>query len=356
MLDGTIGELTPFSTAGRHSISGLSSGAFMTVQLHIAHSADYVGAGVIAGGPYRSAETFRAASFTVPTSCILNSLYIAMTPLTEVTAPDVPRLVALTRATPDIDDPAHLKGQRLYIFTGTADRVVNQHAVRKTRDYYLELGVDPADLIFVDDVAAGHSIITMNPEDNDLGANQPPYINRGDFVQSHAILDHIYPEATLPGRQAPKPARGELRRFEQAAFLPPDLVHFASMAPFGYVYIPSAVREGAEAIGVHVAIHGCKQGYSYVNFVNGRADMLNQAPYGGRYVTSTGYMEWAEANNLIVLFPQVGGHDDNDNQNPDGCWDWWGYSSPDPDRPDYYSQNAPQIHAIQAMVRRLAGA
>ena len=40
----------------QNSISGLSSGAFMTVQLHLAHSAKFVGAGIIAGGPYRCAN------------------------------------------------------------------------------------------------------------------------------------------------------------------------------------------------------------------------------------------------------------------------------------------------------------
>ena len=39
------------------SVSGLSSGAFMTVQLHLAHSATFVGAGIIAGGPFRCAES-----------------------------------------------------------------------------------------------------------------------------------------------------------------------------------------------------------------------------------------------------------------------------------------------------------
>ena len=31
------------------SVSGLSSGAFMTVQLHLAHSSMFIGAGVVAG-------------------------------------------------------------------------------------------------------------------------------------------------------------------------------------------------------------------------------------------------------------------------------------------------------------------
>ncbi|HET9642178.1 MAG TPA: hypothetical protein VFP68_02185, partial [Burkholderiaceae bacterium] len=47
---------------GESSVSGLSSGAFMTVQLHLAHSSSFVGAGVIAGGPFRCAQTYRAAA------------------------------------------------------------------------------------------------------------------------------------------------------------------------------------------------------------------------------------------------------------------------------------------------------
>ena len=43
---------------GKNSISGLSSGAFMTVQLHLAHSSRFCGAGIVAGGPYRCAESF----------------------------------------------------------------------------------------------------------------------------------------------------------------------------------------------------------------------------------------------------------------------------------------------------------
>src|SRR5882724_8023369 len=34
------------------SVSGLSSGAYMAVQLQVAYSASIIGAGVIAGGPY----------------------------------------------------------------------------------------------------------------------------------------------------------------------------------------------------------------------------------------------------------------------------------------------------------------
>ena len=38
------------------SVSGLSSGAFMASQFHIAHSRIVIGAGIVAGGPYACAE------------------------------------------------------------------------------------------------------------------------------------------------------------------------------------------------------------------------------------------------------------------------------------------------------------
>ncbi|CUH78283.1 hypothetical protein [Tropicibacter naphthalenivorans] len=351
MLDSTVSDLGSYQTQGKHSISGLSSGAFMTVQLHIAHSSSFVGAGVIAGGPYRAAETFRGAAMTVPTSCILNSLYIAMTPLTPATAPDTEKLLGMAQETEDIDDLAHVAGQRMYIFTGTRDTVVNQFAVRSTHAFYEALGVRGDAMMFVDDIEAGHSIITMNPEDNPLDANRPPYINKGEFIQSHELLRHIYGPLAAPADAR----KGDLIRFEQKDFVPKSLRE-ASMAEFGYAYIPSRVASGeAQALGVHIALHGCKQGYAYVDFINGRADIRNQPPYGTRYVTSTGYLEIAEANDLIVLFPQVDGGDDNAVQNPEGCWDWWGYCSDDPNNPDYYSRSAVQIQALYAMLTRLTG-
>ena len=119
--------------------------------------------------------------------------------------------------------------------------------------------------------------------------------------------------------------------------------------------LPSAVLAGRAQARVHIALHGCKQGYNYVNYVRGLPDTANQPPYGNRYITTTGYNHIAESNDIIVLYPQVEGSDGGDLQNPDGCWDWWGYSSPTPRNPDYYSKNAVQIRAIAAMLERLGG-
>jgi hypothetical protein len=336
-----------------NSVSGLSSGAFMTVQLHLAHSASFSGAGIIAGGPFRCAETHQAPGLmTTEDANIENSLYICMNPLIPQTAPDARRQAQLARETAGagmIDDVANLADDRLYIFTGSEDDVVFSDVVARTRRFYELLGVSPDNIAYEDSVPAGHSIITDNPEDSMLETNQPPYINNGGFMQSHQILRHIYDDLK-PAADHPV---GQLLRFDQSEFFAGDEAR-ASMSRFGYVYIPSRVAAGkVSEPRVHIALHGCKQGYNYSNYVNGRADIADQPPYGNRYFTTTGYNHIAESNDIIVLYPQVEGMDTAEVQNPDGCWDWWGYTSQSVQAPDYYSREAVQIKAIHRMLARL---
>lgn len=336
---------------GESSVSGLSSGAFMTVQLHLAHSASFMGAGIIAGGPFRCAESFRAAALLAEDAFVQNALYICMNPLVPQTGPNAAKLAQLARDTAaqgEIDPIEHLADDRIYIFTGSQDKVVYSDVVARTREFYEHLGVRPDRIVYVDDIPAGHSIITDNPEDSPLRSNQPPYINQGGFMQSHDILRHIHGPLQPPAERL----SGRLVRFDQSEFF--NEQPRASMSRFGYAYVPRAVEEGAPA-RVHIALHGCKQGYNYVDYVNGRADTKNSPPYGNRYITTTGYNHIADSNDIIVLYPQAEGTDDGATQNPDGCWDWWGYTSPDPLNPDYYAKRAIQISAIHGMLRRLGG-
>jgi len=61
-------------------------------------------------------------------------------------------------------------------------------------------------------------------------------------------------------------------------------------------------------------------------------------------VENTGYLEWAGANNIVILFPQAKAN----TFNPKGCWDFWGYTGV-----DYASNLGVQPHAIKKMVERL---
>jgi poly(3-hydroxybutyrate) depolymerase len=81
---------------------------------------------------------------------------------------------------------------------------------------------------------------------------------------------------------------------------------------------------------VHVVFHGCNQS---------RKDVGDALTHG------TDYADWAETNNIIVLFPQAA----PSTLNPLTCWDWWGYTGL-----DFYTRNAPQIKAVNAMIEAVA--
>jgi hypothetical protein len=82
------------------TVSGLSSGAYMAVQMHVAYSATFhTGAGIVAGGPYY---------------CAQDSLVTATGPcMTHSSSTQVPTLVATTNSwagAGSIDPVANLAG------------------------------------------------------------------------------------------------------------------------------------------------------------------------------------------------------------------------------------------------------
>jgi poly(3-hydroxybutyrate) depolymerase len=82
---------------------------------------------------------------------------------------------------------------------------------------------------------------------------------------------------------------------------------------------------------VHVVFHGCRQG-------------LEQSETGETFVRQSGYADWADSNRMIILFPQAA----NSTFNPNGCWDWWGYTGA-----DFLAKEAPQMRTVKAMLERL---
>ena len=123
--------------------------------------------------------------------------------------------------------------------------------------------------------------------------------------------------------------------FDQAEFVTGNDPGRYSMADIGHVYVPSACRSGDAECRLHVAVHGCLQSSERI---------------GDAYYSGAGYNGWAEANDIIVLYPQVV-ISDLLPLNPEGCWDFWGYSAV-----YYYHKDAPQMAAIDGMVDRLVGA
>jgi hypothetical protein len=313
------------------SVSGLSSGAFMATQFHLAYSASLVGAGVIAGGPFYCAGSVPGAPF------LETAMTICMSPAIGE-GPDPAFLLQQAQIfaqEKEIDTLDHLKRSKVYLFSGSADKTVLTKVVDQTYAFYKLAGVPLENIKYVSNVAAGHSIITNRSQDTSCALTAAPYINDCHFMQSHDILRHIYGDLKPPVRQL----SGKILKFNQKKFTGSFASrYFSSMSDDGYLYVPKSCE--TETCKVHVVFHGCEQG---------------AAKIGDLFYRGTGYNEMADSNNMIVLYPQVESRAlFFPPYNPKGCWDFWGYSSMNFFAPKFYAKTAVQMQAVKSMLDQLA--
>lgn len=308
------------------TVSGLSSGAFMTTQLYVTNSEIMSGAGVIAGGPYLCALSWAFQSH------ISNATGSCMNPLTTSSGPNTPNLISLTKKLSEegkIDPVENLKDDRIYLFSGKSDHTVTTTVMDQTYQYYLDLGISENAIKYVKTVDAGHAIVTTKFGNKDCSVTKEPFINDCDIYQAQDILEHLYGNLKKPVR---KPTQ-DIVEFNQTAFIDAENT---SMSESAFLYVPKNCKKGG--CRLHVVFHGCLQGYKVI---------------GDEYYSDTGYNEIADSNDIVMLYPQVQ-PSNNVPFNPQGCWDFWGYSHPNDSEPDFYSKNAPQIKAVRAMIDQLA--
>ncbi|MGC0151387.1 poly(3-hydroxybutyrate) depolymerase [Chromobacterium vaccinii] len=317
--------------ARQNTVSGLSSGAFMAAQFSVAYSADVAGAGIVAGGPFYCAGLNKLGGAD---RFLKNASTQCMRPMGPApSGKDAWRQAQQFARDGQIDPVDNIKRQRLYIFTGASDSVVYPKVVAQVRTFYQSAGVPESQMRYVDNVNAGHALLTSNSGDEACPANVSPAagstktnLNNCGFMQSQDILRQLYGDDLKPAARL----SGELLDFDQAEF---SKGGYTGLSDIGHVYIPADCRK--HSCRVHVVFHGCTQEDSRI---------------GNRYYTSTGFNEMADRNRIVVLYPQIR---TDPKRNPQGCWDFWGYSSKDPVKPDYYARTAPQMAAIHAMVERL---
>ncbi|HRI54185.1 MAG TPA: hypothetical protein PLW65_28790 [Pseudomonadota bacterium] len=298
------------------SVSGISSGGYMAVQLHVAFSSIMKGAGIFAGGPYHCAGS-SGTSTQAQNSCQHAS------PL-----PDVNESITYTgsqAAAGTIDDPSNLAGQKVWLFSGTKDSTVKPVVMNVLQKYYQHY-IDAGNIFYKNDLAAGHAHITDN-YGSGCATTQSPYINNCSYDGPGLLLAQIY--GTLNPRNTGT-LSGRLIQFDQSQFLPSP--NKKSMDTTGWAYVPAAC-ERSEPCRVHIALHGCQQG---------------QATIGDKYYAHAGYNQWADTNHLIVLYPQAVASFSAPN-NPLGCWDFWGYNN----ATSYATRSGDQLAAIKKMVDRL---
>lgn len=312
--------------AAEVTVSGVSSGGFMAVQFHVAHSGRVKGVGVVAGGPYYCAQ-----------GSVWMAYYNCLTPSASRPLPSATLLRAeadaLARARL-IDPTDSLAAARVWLFSGTRDRTVEPSVVDAARQFYALYKPPAENLVLVADRPAGHAMVTESAG-GACGTTAPPYINDCDYDAAGELLKHLL------GALEPPAAKETARiiRFDQRPFADGD-AYAISLADSGYAFVPRACE--LERCRVHVAFHGCRQSVQAV---------------GERFVREAGYNRWADANRLIVLYPQTIARTGPGFQglrwsfvlNPRGCWDWWGYTDA-----QYHTRAGRQIRAVKAMVDRLA--
>ncbi len=329
------------------SVAGLSSGAFMANQLHIAHSAEIMGAAMIAGGLYgcavlhATADGVEALASQAAGPCLT-------TPFLLEDVAFYADLVRTLAGKAEVDPPSNLAHSKIYLFTGGSDSVVSSKTVEKGKAVYAALGVPSANIVFEDDsgpaAKAGHSWVTKN-FGGKCFANKAPYINNCAYDLAGAELKAIYgpdlkpPVASLSGRVV---------AFDQSEFVPDGAARANGLSNAGYLFVPKDCEPGAAApCRLQIVLHGCTQ---------------SSEALGDEFYTKIGVNEWADDNRIVVLYPQAhattvaelppqAGLTALIDANPYGCWNWWGYAEDS----RYLTKDGVQISAIWAMVRRIEG-
>jgi poly(3-hydroxybutyrate) depolymerase len=300
------------------TVSGISSGAAMAVQAHVAYSGTFKGAAVFAGPAYYCAQ-----------GSLANATVRCMEPLSSLQIP-VADLVATTRSWASqglIDNTANLANAKVYLFSGTLDQTVRQPSVDALRDYYSSF-VNPANIVYNNSTAAGHGWISpMGPVTCAL--SQSPYINNCNIDAEQNFLSLFY--GPLQPKQNGQ-LSGQIMAFEQNEFFDDHNPAVHGVDANGWLYVPASCARG-ESCKVHVAYHGCNMSYSKI---------------GDQFIRLSGLNEWADSNRLIVVYPQVLPSLVEPVVNGQGCWDWWGY-----DRADYAQKSGPQLLMTKRIVDRI---
>ena len=120
-----------------------------------------------------------------------------------------------------------------------------------------------------------------------------------------------------------------MREFDQGLYAARGSL--TSLDERGLLFVPRDCAAG-KPCRVHVTFHGCRQGIGYL---------------GRTFATQAGYNRWADANRIVVLYPQAA-----ESLvwpfNPRGCWDWWGYSGA-----DYATRDGAQLASVHRMLEAL---
>ncbi|MFG3243780.1 hypothetical protein [Streptomyces sp. NPDC048157] len=294
-------------------VTGISSGGFMASQLQVAYSGTFKGAGIVAAGPYYCGK-----------GGIVVGLIACGTGLISTDPEGIEQIVRRWSAEGRIDPASNLAGKPVYTYHGTKDPLVRTSVSDEGVQLYRDFGARTA---YHDTDPAGHGWPTPNAPLSCGTTFYPFLINCGNDPQGEMLghwLGRVNPPAATQS--------GTLSRHDQNRYVPGGLAQWYSMGSSSFLYTPDSCAAGA-ACKLVVALHGCMSDNKFV---------------GDRFARESHLNEYADTNDLVILYPQT----DISllRGNPQGCWDWWGYTGR-----DYAQKSAPQMRAVLNEVHALGG-
>jgi len=306
--------LPPLKLNATITLSGLSSGAYMAGQYHLAFAEQVSGVAMLAGGPVY---------------CAQNSLGLALEHCFNKasSAPDMAAInqyLTAQRTAGKLAQVDAVKDDKVWIFHGNKDTTVYPGLALVLNQQYQQW-VDNGNIALITDKAFGHTFPTDNPTLGRCDVSEAPFLANCNYDAAGEMLKHLL--GSVKAKTATSSGQLITINQHQLAAAGQD-----TLAETGYLYVPQSCASG-EQCTLHVSFHGCKQ---------------NAASVGLAYVTGSGLNNYADSNNMVVLYPQTIASSMNP-FNPNACWDWWGYTGA-----DYATKEGLQLKAVHQLVQALS--
>ena len=326
------------------TISGISSGADFAVQFHVAFSSLLKGVGVFAGQPYHCAVTRFEDDPLVPPDPNIPVPCDACPPNKTLQYDHCKQhpervqqklLLNYTNrqaALGTIDMPSNLSKARVYLYRGTKDPCYRAGSEGQVVGFYRgwNSGLD-GQFALESTIPSLHAQPTIHKGSPCGGPYDGPYsyLANCGYDGAGAALQHLYRNMLRP---AVASANWQfLHKIPQAHYM--EKGRDVGLAKEAFIFVPPHCATGERVCRLHLWFHGC-----------GGPDRFYNAS-----VHYAGFNEWAEANDLVILYPAMrnwGGT----YETKIGCWDAYGQTGH-----DYALQTGGQMASVRRMIKDIAG-
>ena len=177
----------------------------------------------------------------------------------------------------EISPVDNIESRKIFLQVGSADTTVGPKVVAQLNTQLS--GFDnSANITYVTTSGATHTF----PTDFDASGNNAcsdstsPYISNCNYDGAGTVLQWLH--GTLNPRNTGT-LSGTIVSFDQT-----DQYGASGMDTAGYLYVPAACQGSSTICKLHVALHGCVQGYSQI---------------GSTFIKNTGYTMWAGKDRVL---------------------------------------------------------